>query len=547
MRRTSIWITLALWPSLSLATQTREVVLAVNKPGVAGTMYQTDVTLTNLGSGDVSCSLFLLDPAHPVSTTVAVPEDKGMAAIENVYGLLVPGVWGEAGLLVECATAVGVTSRTYAVDSIEAADQLGQNIHGFGSDSRLSVINPVRILGLSESPSYLSHLILVNAGYSDVTVTTTRDLTGENEDTLVSARSTVRVNRVLNTLFSVTDTSNESIHLSVAAGESIAAFVTLFRIDPLDLGDIATLVAQPAVGRAGPLVLPSLRDPGRVTDLDLFNPGVSSEPVTLTHSSGASTIIAIAPGSTTIADVLGTLGVTTTSGALKVASVNQILAQGRYLGSGTEPYIAALPARANVTSSFVQRLGAFTGVSTAGTIVFSPDGAAEGFLTMSPPPSPEPLAASIAAYSIATDEAVSMTWTVPASAAGSAAELTTDSSRGVLSFLVSARNQHDIIVTPFFKSDVPRPFIQSTDIDCVTGATFTARPDWPGLTWEWFADGVSTGLTTKSISAAYGIVYHVRVTDPFFVNPGRSRDATPTVLFCDGFESGDYSAWSSHS
>jgi hypothetical protein len=545
--RASLSIALvALWPVVGI-TQTSEIVIAVSSPGVAGTMYQTDIVLTNLESVDASCTLTLLDPAHPVSTTVPVPEGTGAAVIENIYDVLVPDTWGRAGLLVECATAVGMTSRTFAVDSVEAADQRGQNIHGFGPTSRLYLLNPVRVLGLGENTSYYSNLTLINAGYTDVTVTTTRDATGSTAGTLVSARSTVIINHVLNSFFSVTDTSDESIHLSVAAGGPIAVYATLVQTVN---GEFATLMAQPATGVAGPLVLPALRDGGLVTDLDLFNPGASPEAVTLTHSSGATSTTDMAPGSTTLADVLGTLGVTTSTGALKIASANPILAQGRFVyddgGSGAGSYLAALPAQATIPSSFVQRLGAFSGVSTATTIVFSPEGAAEGYLAMSPPASPQPLPASVAPYLISGDEAAAVAWTVPASAGGEGAELTTDNSRALLSFLVSTRNQHDIMVTPFFKSNAPRPVIESTGFACDTGATFTARPDWPGLTWEWFADGTPTGLTSKSISASAGVVYHVQVTDPFFVDPGRSRDASPApALFCDGFESGDLSAWSS--
>ena len=166
-------------------------------------------------------------------------------------------------------------------------------------------------------------------------------------------------------------------------------------------------------------------------------------------------------------------------------------------------------------------------------------------MTMVPPSSPQPAPAVVRTYSIGASQAATVDWTVAPSGSGSVAEFTTDNSVGVTSFLVSARNQHDIMVAPFHISGVPRPFIQQEGFSCTPGTgIFTARPDWSGLTWEWFADGVTTGLTTKSIDALPGVGYHVLLTDPFFVNPGRSRVATPPPpLFCDDFESGDLTSW----
>jgi hypothetical protein len=153
--------------------------------------------------------------------------------------------------------------------------------------------------------------------------------------------------------------------------------------------------------------------------------------------------------------------------------------------------------------------------------------------------------AAVRSYSVSASEAAIADWTVAPSGGGSVAEFTTDNSTNVVSFLISERNQHDITVAPFHISGVPRPFIQQEGYSCTPGtAVFTALPDWPSLTWEWFADGTNTGLTTRSIDASPGISYHVRVTDSFFVNPGRSRAATVTPpLFCGDFESGDLMGW----
>jgi hypothetical protein len=518
-----------------------EAVVAVHSPGIAGTVYKTDLVLTNLAFGAGSCTLTLLDPAHPAATGVVVPQGEDVLVVEDVYGLLAPGVWGRAGLLVECVTAVEVTSRTYAESDLDGTDTRGQNIHGLGPAGQLFPSTPVRILGVSENAASRSNLFLINAGSVAATVRTTRDADGTTVDTPVPAMSMVEVPQVMTVFFGVTNTAEESLRFETSAGGPIVALVSLVETAS---ADTATLAAQPADGTTGPLIVPALKQTDLVTHLDLFNPGVSSEPVTLGFSSGASAVVDLSPGATSLADVLGTLGVAAGTGVLKITSANPILGQGRYFRSGVEPFIAALPARSTLLSWYVQRAGALTGVSRATTIVSS-QAAASGYQTMLPPSSPQPVPGSCSPYAVAPGGAAVRDWSVAPSGGGSVAEFVTDNSVQVTSFLLSTRDSNDLMVTPLFGSSAPRPVVQQVAYDCVTGhATFAARPDWGGLTWLWYADGVSTGLATKTIDATPGVAYHVVVTDPLFPTPGQSRLASVIVpLFCDGFESGGTSAW----
>lgn len=532
---------LVLWPLIAGATPTREAVVAVKAPGAANVFYQTDVVLSNLGFGDASCDLTLLHPTSAAVAAVTVPEDDGVLVVEDAFDFLAPGDTGSGGLLVECTTAVGVTSRTFAKDGTDGTDQAGQSIHGFGLDEQLSPINAKRILGVSQNSSYRTNVTFINAGSIGVTVTITREADGATAGTLVNAGSMVQVNSALQSLFGVSDSVNEALGFTVASGDSILVMGTIVNNTS---NDFATLAAIPADGVAGPLVLPAFKESNVATDLDLFNPGLSAESVSLTFSNGATTAILVDPGPTSLPDVLAALGVSSGTGALEITATNPLLAQARYVGSGPDLFLAALPAQPDVAPSFVQRLGTCPGVTSATTIVSS-RGNAEGYMTMTPPGSPQPSPAGVSTYSIGASQAATIDWAVAPSVGGSVAEFTTDNFSGVVSALISSRNQHDIMVTPFHISEVPRPFIQQTGYSCTPGtAVFTAFPDWPGLTWEWFADGLTTGLTTRSIDAAPGVGYHVVVTDPVFVDPGRSRVATVIPpFFCDDFESGDLLGW----
>ncbi len=538
---TVLCFALVLCPLVGGATSTREAVVAVKAPGAAGLSYQTDVVLTNLGFGDASCTLTLLDPANSAVVPIIVPEDEGVLVIEDVYDLLAPGVFGSGGLLVECVTGVGVTSRTFAKDSFEEADVVGQSIHGFGLNEQLTSVNPKRILGVSQNSSYRTNVTFINTDSVGVTVTITREANGATANTLVAAESMIQVNSVLLSLFGVSDSANETLRFTVATGGPVLAMGTL--VNEVS-GDFATLAAIPANGVAGPLVLPAFRETNLVTNLDLYNPGASVEAVTLTFSSGATTTFDLDPGPASFADVLATLSVSSGFGALEITSGNPLLAQARFFSSGPDLFLAALPAQVDAATAFIQRLGAYPDVNSASTIVSS-RGTAEGYMTMAPPSSPQPAPAAVRSYSIGASQTATVDWTVAPAGGGSVAEFTTDNSRTVVSFLVSERNQHDISVAPFHISEVPRPFIQQEGYSCTPGTgIFTALPDWPSLTWEWFADGTNTGLTTRSIDASPGVSYHVRVTDPFFVNLGRSRAATVTPpFFCDDFESGDLLGW----